>query len=97
METLIVIGYAVAVLVSWFGMAWIGSYVSSQKGRSPAEGALLGLLLGPIGLVIAAVLPTLNAPTRKSRERSSRSSQPDYAAMAAEDEAEDEAMKYLEE
>jgi len=37
--------------------AYAGAYVATQKNREPLEGALLGGLLGPIGLLIAAVLP----------------------------------------
>ena len=36
----------------------IGCYVSQQKHRDPTEGFMFGLLLGPLGLVIAACLPT---------------------------------------
>lgn len=46
---LIVIGLAVS--------AWIGGYVSVQRGRFPGEGIALGLLLGPLGVVAAALLP----------------------------------------
>jgi len=41
--------------------AGIGSYISYQKGRSEAEGALFGFFLGPLGLLIAAMLPTIYA------------------------------------
>lgn len=36
-----------------------GAYISTEKGRNPAEGVVLGLLFGPIGLIVAAVLPTV--------------------------------------
>ncbi len=38
--------------------SFLGVYIAGQKGRSPIEGFLFGLLLGPIGLIIVACLPT---------------------------------------
>ena len=35
-----------------------GAYVAVEKGRSVAEGITFGLIMGPIGVLIAAVLPT---------------------------------------
>lgn len=45
------------IIILWLVFAAVGAWISSQKGRSAAEGVILSLLLGPIGLVIAAVLP----------------------------------------
>jgi hypothetical protein len=44
----------VACAVSGF----LGAYVAHQKGRPLFEGIVFGVLLGPIGLLIAACLPT---------------------------------------
>jgi hypothetical protein len=38
----------------------IGRYISVQKKRSLLEGYLFGFFLGPIGLIIIALLPTGN-------------------------------------
>lgn len=40
-------------------LAWppLGGWVAAQKGRPIGEGVLLGLLFGPIGVLIAALLP----------------------------------------
>jgi hypothetical protein len=54
MELLIVIA------VIWVGMIWLGGYVSDQKGRSKNEGQLLGLFFGLLGVIIAALLPTVD-------------------------------------
>lgn len=43
--------------VAWLVLACIGGYVSKQKGREPAEGFILSALLGPLGLLVAALLP----------------------------------------
>jgi hypothetical protein len=39
-----------------------GSYCSTEKGRSWPEGFLLGLVLGPFGVVAAACLPERQRP-----------------------------------
>lgn len=36
----------------WLTWGAIGAYLSQQKGRGPGEGFLLGVVLGPLGLVI---------------------------------------------
>lgn len=38
--------------------ATMGAYVASQKRRASMEGAIFGGLLGPIGILIVALLPT---------------------------------------
>lgn len=43
----------------WVACAGLGSYVSAEKGRGPAEGFVLGLLFGPLGVVVALLLPTV--------------------------------------
>lgn len=40
-------------------MAGFGSYVATAKGRSFYEGAAFGLVLGPLGILIVALLPTI--------------------------------------
>jgi hypothetical protein len=50
------------VLVIYFLLfALLGVYISTAKGRSPGEGLILGVILGPIGLLIDACLPTIYA------------------------------------
>ncbi len=41
---------------------FFGRYISAQKIRSPTEGWWIGFVLGPIGLLIVALLPTLDPP-----------------------------------
>jgi RNA polymerase subunit RPABC4/transcription elongation factor Spt4 len=41
----------------WIVCIALSVAISQEKGRSSAEGLLLGLLLGPVGVVISAVLP----------------------------------------
>jgi hypothetical protein len=44
----------------------LGVYIAGQKGRSTIEGFVFGLLLGPIGLIIVACLPTRTADMGQS-------------------------------
>lgn len=52
-------GITIFLIVS----AWLivfgafGGYVSIQVGREPAEGLILGALFGPLGVIVAALLP----------------------------------------
>lgn len=55
-ETVVYVG--VAVLLMSLHFAGLGVWVAQQKGRSLREGALLGLLYGPVGVIVLAVLPT---------------------------------------
>ena len=40
--------------------AALGVYVASVKGRPPVEGVIFGGLLGPLGVIVVAMLPTLD-------------------------------------
>jgi len=52
-----------SVVIAWFvGFTLLGWFVSYQKGRSQFEGWLLAVLLGPIGLLIEALLPLGDRP-----------------------------------
>jgi hypothetical protein len=45
------------VVLAWIFAAF-GAYVAKEKGRSPNEGIVFGLLLGPFGVIAVACLPT---------------------------------------
>jgi hypothetical protein len=51
MELLIVLG------VLWTIFGALGSWVATQKNRDGGEGAVLGFLFGPLGVLIEALLP----------------------------------------
>ena len=40
-------------LIIWIGLGAVGAMISSGKGNSGCGGFILGVLLGPIGLLIA--------------------------------------------
>lgn len=46
-------------LVLWAIFSGLGCWIATQKHRPPEEGLVLGLLFGPFGCLIEAVLPTL--------------------------------------
>lgn len=46
------------VLLVFSGLGW---WIAIQKGRSEAEGAALGLLFGPLGCLVEALLPNREA------------------------------------
>jgi hypothetical protein len=39
----------------------LGAYVAAQKGREPVEGLVFGVLLGPLGVLVAGLMPTRDA------------------------------------
>src|SRR4029079_2530638 len=50
------------VLVAFGG--W-GYNLADKKGRWPGEGAILGFLLGPLGVLIERLLPRVDEPLRE--------------------------------
>ena len=48
-------------LIVWLMFGFLGRWIASQKGRSKAEGTVLGCVFGPFGCLIEAVLPTIKA------------------------------------
>tara|TARA_X000000950_G_C13686746_1_gene566282 strand:- start:95 stop:445 length:351 start_codon:yes stop_codon:yes gene_type:complete len=52
-------GYLVIVFIAAIIMGFIGIYVSKSKNRSGWEGFLFGFFLSILGIIIAALLPTI--------------------------------------
>jgi hypothetical protein len=50
--------FLIAWLVVWVLFIALGMFVSSQKGRGSLEGFLLAFFFGPLGVLIAALLPS---------------------------------------
>ena len=55
------------VVVSAIASMALGAWVSIQKNRAPEEGMVLGLLFGPFGVLIAALVPTRPEPTPEEK------------------------------
>ena len=52
-------GYLIIVFIAAIIMGFIGVYVSNSKNRSGWEGFLFGFFLSILGIIIAALLPTI--------------------------------------
>jgi hypothetical protein len=50
----------IGVFIAWLVFAALGAWIASQKGRSEGEGLLLGVLFGPLGAIIEALLPSIS-------------------------------------
>ena len=59
--------FPIAVLAVVFG--FLGMWIAVQKRREQQEGFILGLLFGPLGVLIEAVLPTIAEPTSAQPQR----------------------------
>ena len=65
--------YGILVAVVMIAMAGLGGWVASQKNRDATEGFVLGLVFGPLGVLVEALLPnaiktgqTTTRPDRRS-------------------------------
>lgn len=52
------------LIVGWFLLAILAMYVAVQRRRPVFEGFVLGLVFGPLGVLVAALLPMPPAPAR---------------------------------
>jgi hypothetical protein len=87
--------FASALVSVWLAFGVAGYYVAGQKRRSTAEGFWMGVLFGPLGVLIEALLPTITPekPVRKSRPVDRKAW--DYKPPHGEDPEEDEAFGFL--
>lgn len=59
-----VVGYtALGLLIYLFVMGAFGHYISSMKNRSLGEALTFAFILGPLGLILLAMLPDNRVPT----------------------------------
>jgi hypothetical protein len=52
-----VTGFVVAAIVWVVLFGWLGAWVATQCGRNAGEGFKLGIVFGPLGAIIEALLP----------------------------------------
>jgi len=73
---IVVILFVALMVACAFG--FLGGWVAGEKGRSRNEGALIGFLFGPLGVLILVLLPSKEArpspPARRGRSGASRKS-----------------------
>jgi hypothetical protein len=60
--------WLLALLAAFVLHGLVGGYIAGEKNRSPGEGFVLGFALGPLGLLVAVLMPTKPAP-KPSRPR----------------------------
>ena len=64
-ETFFLTPLAIAILAGWLATLIIGTWIGSQRGRA-GIGFLVSLLFGPLGIIIACLLPAgAHAPKKK--------------------------------
>lgn len=63
------IAISLVILACFAGLA---AYISGAKGRAPLEGAIFGVLLGPLGPVVAALMPAVRKPEPRPATETSR-------------------------
>jgi len=56
------------LLIVWLLCAFMGAYVAQCKGRVGMEGAVFGFALGPIGILIEALMPSVARAQPSSSE-----------------------------
>jgi hypothetical protein len=84
MEFLIPIMIAsVSASVLLFG--FLGSWIAGQKGRDPAEGFCLGAFFGPLGCLIEALMPAIEAPPARPPTEKERADAAAYHALVVAD------------
>jgi hypothetical protein len=54
----------VCMILTWLLLGGVGGYIVAWKGYPPVLGIIIGIVVGPIGLVAALLLPS----TRQGRE-----------------------------
>jgi hypothetical protein len=64
------------VLVLAVAFGGLGAWIASQKGRAGGEGLALGLLFGPLGVLVEALLPTVAAGTGRTALTATRGPAP---------------------
>jgi hypothetical protein len=76
-DGVVLLGAAVCALIVCGGM---GAYIAEQKGRPHLKGVVFGVLLGPLGMIIEACLPTVRSLRSERRPLRERKSIEDMAA-----------------
>lgn len=61
-----VVIWVILVVIGLCVLSVLGAWVAAEKERAPGEGAVLGLLFGPLGVLIEALLPN-GAPAPRKR------------------------------
>ncbi|AGA28610.1 hypothetical protein [Singulisphaera acidiphila] len=52
--------FFISIIVAWIALVVLAMYIATQKGRSAGEAVMIAGLFGPLGVIVVALLPTLN-------------------------------------
>jgi hypothetical protein len=88
-------GIIAVIIVDAAIMCGLGAWVASVKGRDSGEGLLLGLLFGPFGVLIEALLPNIAPPTAEQLA-AQRAAEPAQVKRAREHRAAEQARWHAE-
>ena len=59
---------AIGLAIAWVAMVGLGAFIATVKRRPLPEGFILGLIFGPFGCLIEALLPTNPVDTPAPRK-----------------------------
>ena len=99
MDAVVIFGFG--LLASAAVCGGLGAYVAITKERSAAEGAMFGGLLGPVGVLIVAMLPNGQPKTAPAHNAALEAARSAYRAGSApafsrlDNEEEERACRYL--
>jgi hypothetical protein len=68
------------VIASALVFGFLGLWISVQKGREPTEGFCLGAFFGPLGCLIEALMPAIEAPPARPATEKQRAAAAAYQA-----------------
>ncbi len=54
-------------IIPWIVLGYFGGLVFARKGYPPKAGIVLGILLGPIGLILFLILPMTDSGIRQAK------------------------------
>jgi len=67
--------FLVILIPIWIVMGALGAWAAMMKNRSPIEGLMLGILFGPFGVLITALMPNMPSKDKQAADGTDTSSQ----------------------
>ncbi len=55
-------------IIGWIVFGFAGAYIFAKKGYRPLVGAMVGVFLGPCGLVVSLLIPRTTAAAQDAEE-----------------------------
>lgn len=57
------------LILCWVAFGILGLWIAAQKNRNPAEGLVLGVLFGPLGVIVEATMPSVDPTATRAIPR----------------------------